>query len=157
MSLTDSLKKFANEALNVGKDIAEQGKVALDNVGDKSKGLLEQGKLAMDNQKQAQAIADAQAEIGKYVAENNLLGEDEFIVNQMAIIAAAQEAQEKNNARISELKAPRVKAEPEEPIVEPVAEPEAPVVHVCTLRYCPKCGAQVRTDAKFCHACGTEL
>ena len=154
MSLTDSLKKFANEALNVGKDIAEQGKVALDNVGDKSKGLLEQTKLSMDNQKQAQAILDAQAEIGKYVAENNLLGEDEFIVNQMAIIAEAQEAQEKNNARISELKAPKVKAEPEEPIVEPVEEK---FVHVCTLRYCPKCGAQVRTDAKFCQACGTEL
>ena len=154
MSLTDSLKKFANEALNVGKDIAEQGKVALDNVGDKSKGLLEQTKLSMDNQKQAQAILDAQAEIGKYVAENNLLGEDEFIVSQMAIIAAAQEAQEKNNARISELKAPKAKAEPEEPIVEPVEEK---FVHVCTLRCCPKCGAQVRTDAKFCQACGTEL
>ena len=154
MSLADSLKKIANEALNVGKDIAEQGKVALDNVGDKSKGLLEQAKLAADNQKQAQIILDAQAEIGKYVAENNLLGEDEFIVNQMAAIAAAQEAQEKNNARISELKAPKEKAEPEEPIVEPVEEK---FVHVCTIRTCPKCGAQVRTDAKFCQACGTEL
>ena len=155
MSLTDSLKKFANEALNMGKDIAEQSKSAFDAATDKGKDLFEQAKLSADNQKQAQAIADAEAEIGKYVAENNLLGEDEFIVNQMAIIAAAQEAVEKNNARISELKAPKAKAEPEEPIVEPAVEEK--FVHVCTLRYCPKCGAQVRTDAKFCQACGAEL
>ena len=71
-----------------------------------------------------------------------------------AIIAAAQEAQEKNNARISELKTPKAKDEPEEPIVEPVEEK---FVHVCTLRYCPKCGAQVRTDAQFCQACGEKL
>lgn len=154
MSLTDSLKKIANEALNMGKDIAEQSKSAFDAATDKGKDLLEQAKLSADNQKQAQAILDAQAEIGKYVAENNLLGEDEFIVNQMAVIAAAQEAQEKNNARISELKAPKTKAEPEEPIVEPVEEK---FVHECVLRYCPKCGAQVRTDAKFCQACGAEL
>ena len=154
MSLADSLKKIKNEAVSMGKDLAEQGKVAFDAAADKSKGLFEQSKLAMDNQKQAQAIADAQAEIGKYVAENNLLAEDEFIVNQMAIIAAAQEAQEKNNARISELKAPKAKAEPEEPIVEPVEEK---FVHECVLRYCPKCGAQVRTDAKFCQACGAAL
>lgn len=154
MSLADSLKKIANEAVNMGKDFAEQGRSVLDSATDKGKGLLEQSKLSMDNQKQAQAIADAQAVIGKYVAENNLLADDAFVLEQMAIIAAAQEAQEKNNARISELKAPKAKPEAEEPIVEPVEEK---FVHVCTLRYCPKCGVQVRTDAKFCHACGAAL
>ena len=153
MSIKDSLKKFTNEAVNMGKDLAEQGKSVLDTATDKSKGLLEQSKLSMDNQKQAQAISEAQAAIGRYVSENNLLADDEFILTQMSVIAAAQEAQEKNNARISELKAPR-KAEAEEPVIEVVEEK---AVHVCTLRYCPKCGEQIRNDAKFCHACGTEL
>ena len=30
-------------------------------------------------------------------------------------------------------------------------------VHVCEPRFCPKCGAQVRTDAVFCQACGIKL
>lgn len=155
MSLKDSLKKFTNEAVNVGKDLAEQGKLALDSAAEKSKGLAEQGKLALDNQKQQQTIEEAKAKIGAYVADNSLFSEDEFVTEQMSVIAAAQEAIEKNAARIAELKAPKAKAEAEEPIVERAAEP-APA-HVCTLRFCPKCGAQVRTDAVFCQACGVKL
>lgn len=155
MSFKDSWKKLTNEAVSVGKDLAEQSKLALDSAAEKSKGLAEQGKLALDNQKQQQAIEEAKAKIGAYVAESNLFSEDEFVTEQMAVIAAAQEAMEKNAARIAELKAPKVKPEPEEPIVERVVEP-APA-HVCTLRFCSKCGAQVRTDAVFCQACGNKL
>ena len=159
MSLTESLKKIAAGAAEKGKDLAEQGKKAMDSVVDKGKDLAEQGKLNMENQKQAQAIAEAQARIGAYVAENNLLAEDEFVLGQMSVIAAAQEVQEKNNARIAELKAAEKK---EEKAVEKAAEEccckeEAEEVHVCEPRFCSKCGAQVRTDAEFCQSCGAKL
>ena len=160
MSLSDSLKKIAASAAEKGKDLAEQGKKAMDSAVDKGKGLAEQGKLSLENQKQAQVIADAQAQIGAYVAENNLLADDEFVLGQMSVIAAAQEVQEKNNARIAELKAAAEKKE--EKVAEKAAEAccckEADEnVHVCEPRFCPKCGAQVRTDAEFCQACGTKL
>ncbi len=160
MSLTESLKKIAAGAAEKGKDLAEQGKKAMDNAVDKGKGLAEQGKLSLENQKQAQVIAEAQTQIGAYVAENNLLADDEFVLGQMSVIAAAQEVQEKNNARIAELKAAAEKKE--EKVAEKAAEEccckEADEnVHVCEPRFCPKCGAQVRTDAEFCQACGTKL
>ena len=160
MSLTESLKKIAAGAAEKGKDLAEQGKKAMDNAVDKGKGLAEQGKLSLENQKQAQVIAEAQTQIGAYVAENNLLADDEFVLGQMSVIAAAQEVQEKNNARIAELKATAEKKE--EKVAEKAAEEccckEADEnVHVCEPRFCPKCGAQVRTDAEFCQACGTKL
>lgn len=156
MSISDSWKKLKSEAASMGKDLAEQGRLAFDTAAEKGKGLAEQGRLALENQKQQQAIDDAKVAIGKYVAESNLLLDDEFITNQMSVIAAAQELIEKNNARIAELKAPKAKEEPEEKSA-PVAEPEAAPVHTCTLRFCPACGAQVRTDALFCQACGTKL
>ena len=159
MSLTESLKKIAAGAAEKGKDLAEQGKLALDSAVDKGKGLAEQGKLALENQKQAQVIAEAQAQIGAYVAENNLLAEDEFVLGQMSVIAAAQEVQEKNNARIAELKTPEKPAEePEEKAEEKCCCcEEEREIHVCEPRTCPKCGAQVRTDAVFCQACGIKL
>ena len=76
MSLTESWKKIKAGAA----DLAEQSKQALDTAVEKSKGLAEQGKLSLENQKQAQVIADAQAQIGAYVSENNLLAEDEFVL-----------------------------------------------------------------------------
>ncbi len=160
MSLTDSLKKIAAGAVEKGKDLAEQGKQVMDKTVEKGKGLAEQGKLSLENQKQAQVIAEAQAQIGAYVAENNLLADDEFVLGQMSVIAAAQEIQEKNNARIAELKTAEKKAEE---VAEKAAEKaeacccEEKEVHVCEPRFCPKCGAQVRTDAEFCQACGTKL
>lgn len=154
MSIKDSLKKFTNEAVSMGKDLAEQGRQAFDTAAEKGKGLAEQGKLVLDNQKQQQIIEEAQAKIGAYVSENSLLTEDEFVTEQLSVIAAAQETVEKNAARISELKAPKAKPEPEEADVE---EAEAAPAHVCTLRFCSKCGAQVRTDAAFCHVCGARL
>ena len=157
MSLTESLKKIAAGAAEKGKDLAEQGKQALDTAVDKGKGLAEQGKLALENQKQAQAIADAQAQIGAYVAENNLLADDEFVLSQMSVIAAAQEIQEKNNARIAELKAVEKKEEKAEEKTERSCCCESEEVHVCEPRFCPKCGAQVRTDAVFCQVCGVKL
>ena len=164
MSLTESLKKIAAGAAEKGKDLAEQGKKAMDNAVDKGKGLAEQGKLSLENQKQAQVIAEAQTQIGAYVAENNLLADDEFVLGQMSVIAAAQEVQEKNNARIAEMKAALEKKEEkvEEKVVEKAAEEccckaENEEVHVCEPRFCPKCGAQVRTDAEFCQSCGTKL
>ncbi len=161
MSLTESLKKIAAGAAEKGKDLAEQGKLALDTAVDKGKSLAEQGKLALENQKQAQAIADAQAQIGAYVAENNLLADDEFVLSQMSVIAAAQEIQEKNNARIAELKAVEKKEEKAEEKAEEKTERscccESEEVHVCEPRFCPKCGAQVRTDAVFCQFCGVKL
>lgn len=158
MSLTESLKKIAAGAAEKGKDLAEQGKQALDTAVDKGKGLAEQGKLALENQKQAQVIAEAQAQIGAYVSENNLLAEDEFVLGQMSVIAAAQEVQEKNNARIAELKAAEKK--PEKTVEKTAGEcccEEKSEVHVCEPRFCPKCGAQVRTDAVFCQTCGVKL
>ena len=144
MSLSDSLKKIAASAAEKSKDLAEQGKKAMDNAADKAKDLAEQRKLTVENQKQDQVIAEAKAQIGAYVVDNNLLANDEFVLGQMSVIAAAQEVQEKNNARIAELKAAEVCACEEEP-------------HVCEPRFCPKCGAQVRTDAEFCQSCGTKL
>ena len=153
MSLSDSLKKIAASAAETGTELAEQSKQALDSAVEKSKGLAEQGKLAVENQKQAQVIADAQAQIGAYVSENNLLAEDEFVLGQMSVIAAAQEIVDKNNARIAELKAEEKKAEePEERCCCEKSE-----AHVCEERFCPKCGAQVRTDAVYCQACGAKL
>ena len=156
MSLTESWKKIKAGAA----DLAEQSKQALDTAVEKSKGLAEQGKLSMENQKQAQIIADAQAQIGAYVSENNLLADDEFVLGQMSVIAAAQEIQEKNNARIAEIKnaekekAEKAEKEAAERAAECCCEPE---IHECVMRYCPKCGAQVRTDAVYCQACGAKL
>ncbi len=153
MSLTESWKKIKAGAA----DLAGQSKQVLDTAVEKSKGLAEQGKLSLENQKQAQIIADAQAQIGAYVSENNLLADDEFVLGQMSVIAAAQEIQEKNNARIAEIKnAEKEKAAKEaaERSAECCCEPE---VHECVMRYCPKCGAQVRTDAVYCQACGAKL
>ena len=156
MSLTDSLKKIAAGAAEKGKDLAEQSKKAMDNAAEKAKNLAEQGKLAAENQKQESVIKEAKNQIGAYVAENNLLAEDEFVLGQMSVIAAAQEVQEKNNARIAELKAAAEKP------AEKAAEPEdrcccKEEAHQCELRFCPKCGAQVRTDAVYCQACGAKL
>ena len=92
MSLTDSLKKIAAGAAEKGKDLAEQSKKAMDNAAEKAKNLAEQGKLAAENQKQESVIKEAKNQIGAYVAENNLLAEDEFVLGQMSVIAAAQEA-----------------------------------------------------------------
>ena len=151
MSLTESWKKIKAGAA----DLAEQSKQALDTAVEKSKGLAEQGKLAVENQKQAQVIADAQAQIGAYVSENNLLAEDEFVLGQMSVIAAAQEIVDRNTARIAELKAEAEK-KPEEP-EERCCCCEKSEAHVCEERFCPKCGAQVRTDAVYCQACGAKL
>ena len=140
MSLSDSLKKLKEEALVKGKDIAEQGKSALDSAVEKGKGLAEQGKLNMENQKQAQIIAEAKQQIGAYVVENNLLADDEFVLGQLSVIAAAQEVQEANNARIGELKAG--------------AEPPAPEA---SRHFCPQCGAPAPAGAAFCTACGAKL
>ena len=156
MSLTESWKKIKAGAA----DLAEQSKQALDTAVEKSKGLAEQGKLSLENQKQAQVIADAQAQIGAYVSENNLLAEDEFVLGQMSVIAAAQEIVDKNNARIADLKAAVEK--PAEKAAEEKADERCccckeEEAHQCELRYCPKCGAQVRTDAVYCQACGAKL
>ena len=154
MSLTESWKKIKAGAA----DLAEQSKQALDTAVEKSKGLAEQGKLSLENQKQAQVIADAQAQIGAYVSENNLLAEDEFVLGQMSVIAAAQEIVDKNNARIADLKAAAEK--PAEKAAEKAEERcccKEEEAHRCELRFCPKCGAQVRTDAVYCQACGVKL
>ena len=157
MSLTDSLKKIAAGAAEKGKDLAEQSKKAMDNAAEKAKNLAEQGKLAAENQKQESVIKEAKNQIGAYVADNNLLAEDEFVLGQMSVIAAAQEVQEKNNARIAELKAASEKKEEkvEEKAAECCCEDED--AHVCEPRFCPSCGAQVRNDAAFCQACGAKL
>ena len=157
MSLTDSLKKIAAGAAEKGKDLAEQSKKAMDNAAEKAKNLAEQGKLAAENQKQESVIKEAKNQIGAYVAENNLLAEDEFVLGQMSVIAAAQEVQEKNNARIAELKAASEKKE--EKVEEKAAECccDSEDAHVCEPRFCPSCGAQVRNDAAFCQACGAKL
>lgn len=39
----------------------------------------------------------------------------------------------------------------------PAAAPEAPARPNHTVRYCPKCGAQLPADAKFCSVCGEKL
>ena len=150
MSLTDSLKKIAAGAAEKGKDLAEQSKKAMDNAAEKAK-------LAAENQTQESVIKEAKNQIGAYVAENNLLAEDEFVLGQMSVIAAAQEVQEKNNARIAELKAASEKKE--EKVEEKAAECccESEDAHVCEPRFCPSCGAQVRNDAAFCQACGAKL
>ena len=105
MSLSESLKKFAASAAEKGKDLAEQGKKAMDDAADKAKDMAEQRKLTAEIQKQAQIIMEAKSQIGAYVVDNNLLDGDEFVLGQLSVIAAAQEVQEKNNARIAELKA----------------------------------------------------
>ena len=163
MSLSDSLKKFAAGAAEKGKDLAEQSKKAMDNAADKAKDLAEQLKLTAEIQKQAQVITEAKTQIGAYVVDNNLLNGDEFVLGQLSVIAAAQEIQEKNNARIAELKAAAEEKKAER-AAEKAAEravAAAPVAaeesHVCEARFCPKCGAQVRTDAEFCQSCGNKL
>lgn len=160
MSLSETLKKVAAGAVEKSRDLAEQSRSALDSAMEKGKGLAEQGKLSLENQKQAQAIADAQKQIGVYVSENGLLADDEFVLNQMSVIAAAQEIVEKNNDRINALKSTEKKPEADETAEAAVeftrSVPETSA-HVCELRFCPRCGAQVRTDAAFCQACGTKL
>ena len=140
MSFADKLKKLTNDAVEKGK------------------GLAEQGKLSLDNQKQLDAIKHAQQLIGAYVAENNLLADDEYIMSQLSAIAAANEIMEKNSARISELKA--AGAAVAEEAADVVSEAEAAVEEVketVQWAFCPECGKEVEPGARFCPACGKPL
>ena len=140
MSLADKLKKLTNDAVEKGK------------------GLAEQGKLSLENQKQLDAIKHAQQLIGAYVAENNLLVDDEYIMSQLSAIAAANEVMEKNSSRISELKAAGAAAA--EQAADAVSEAEAVVEkaeEVVQRAFCPECGKEVEPGARFCPACGKPL
>ncbi len=144
MSFADKLKKFTNDAVEKGK------------------GLAEQGKLSLDNQKQLDAIKHAQQLIGAYVAENNLLAEDEYIMSQLSAIAAANEIMEKNSSRIAELKAAGAAAaeEASDAIDDVVSEAEAAVEKVeetVQRAFCPECGKEVEPGARFCPSCGKPL
>ena len=143
MSFADKLKKFTNDAVEKGK------------------GLAEQGKLSLDNQKQLDAIKHAQQLIGAYVAENNLLAEDEYIMSQLSAIAAANEIMEKNSSRIAELKAAGAAAEEAaDAIDDVVSEAEAAVEKVeetVQRAFCPECGKEVEPGARFCPSCGKPL
>lgn len=144
MSFADKLKKFTNDAVEKGK------------------GLAEQGKLSLDNQKQLDAIKHAQQLIGAYVAENNLLAEDEYIMSQLSAIAAANEIMEKNSSRIAELKAAGAAAAEEASyaIDDVVSEAEAAVEKVeetVQRAFCPECGKEVEPGARFCPSCGKPL
>lgn len=140
MSFTDKLKKFTNDAVEKGK------------------GLAEQGKLSLENQKQLDAIKHAQQLIGVYVAENNLLAEDEYVMSQLSAIAAANEIMEKNNNRINELKTAGAAAA--EQAAEAVNEAEAAVEKVeesVQRAFCTECGKEVEPGARFCPSCGKPL
>jgi Predicted amidophosphoribosyltransferases len=144
MSFADKLKKFTNDAVEKGK------------------GLAEQGKLSLDNQKQLDAIKHAQQLIGAYVAENNLLAEDEYIMSQLSAIAAANEIMEKNSSRIAELKAAGAAAaeEASDAIDDVVSEAEAAVEKVeetVQRAFCPECGKEVEPGTRFCPSCGKPL
>jgi len=154
MSFTDKLKKFTNDAVEKGK------------------GLAEQGKLSIDNQKQLDAIKHAQQLIGAYVAENNLLADDEYVLSQLSAIAAANEIMEKNSSRIAELKTGPAAEEAAETVEETVEEVvkaaeetvEAVEKECCCEKeaaapraFCPDCGKEVEPDARFCPACGKPL
>lgn len=144
MSFADKLKKFTNDAVEKGK------------------GLAEQGKLSLDNQKQLDAIKHAQQLIGAYVAENNLLAEDEYIISQLSAIAAANEIIEKNSSRISELKAAGAAAAEEaaDTLDEVIDEAEAAakkVEETVQRAFCPECGKEVDPGARFCPSCGKPL
>ena len=137
MSLADKLKKFTNDAVEKGK------------------GLAEQGKLSLENQKQTDAIKHAQQLIGAYVAENNLLADDEFIMSQLSAIAAANEIIEKNNGRIADLKAAATAVEEE---VKETAEEACECAQDTVQRaFCPECGKEVEPGTRFCPACGKQL
>ena len=140
MSFTDKLKKFTNDAVEKGK------------------GLAEQGKLSLENQKQLDAIKHAQQLIGVYVAENNLLAEDEYVMSQLSAIAAANEIMEKNNNRINELKTAGAAAA--EQAAEAVNEAEAAVEKIeesVQRAFCTECGKEVEPGARFCPSCGKPL
>lgn len=144
MSFADKLKKFTNDAVEKGK------------------GLAEQGKLSLDNQKQLDAIKHAQQLIGAYVAENNLLAEDEYIISQLSAIAAANEIIEKNSSRISELKAAGAAAAEEaaDTLDEVIDEADAAakkVEEAVQRAFCPECGKEVDPGARFCPSCGKPL
>ena len=140
MSFADKLKKLTNDAVEKGK------------------GLAEQGKLSLENQKQLDAIKHAQQLIGAYVAENNLLAEDEYIMSQLSAIAAANEIMEKNSSRISELKTAGAAAA--EQVEEAVSEAESAVEKVeetVQRAFCPDCGKEVDPGSRFCPSCGKPL
>ena len=144
MSFADKLKKFTNDAVEKGK------------------GLAEQGKLSLENQKQLDAIKHAQQLIGAYVAENNLLAEDEYVVSQLSAIAAANEIMEKNSSRIAELKAAGAAAaeQAEDAIDEAISEAESAAKSVeepVQRAFCPECGKEVDPGSRFCPSCGKPL
>lgn len=144
MSFADKLKKFTNDAVEKGK------------------GLAEQGKLSLDNQKQLDAIKHAQQLIGAYVAENNLLAEDEYIISQLSAIAAANEIIEKNSSRISELKAAGAAAAEEaadtlDEVIDEVDAAAKKVEEAVQRAFCPECGKEVDPGARFCPSCGKPL
>ena len=140
MSFTDKLKKFTNDAVEKGK------------------GLAEQGKLTLENQKQLDAIKHAQQLIGAYVAENNLLADDEYVMSQLSAIAAANEVIEKNTGRISEIKSAAGAAEETVEAAAETAEEACECVKENVQRaFCPDCGKEVEPGTRFCPACGKQL
>lgn len=140
----DKLKSLANNAVDFGKDMAGKGK-----------DLAEQGKLALANQKQQEMIRQAHEQIGAYVAENNLLSEDDTVAQQLAVISEANEAIAKNNARIAELKNG---ASDSSAAADADFVPDADISRAApAFKFCPACGKQVDVDAKFCPVCGKPL
>ena len=77
-------------------------------------------------------------------------GDDETCQNNMCVSSTGptcEVSEEKKAERAAEKAMEKAAA-------EPVAAEDS---HVCEPRFCPNCGAQVRTDAEFCQSCGTKL
>lgn len=96
----------------------------------KSKEMAEVTRLNMEINTLEQNMKDIHMKIGEYVAENELLGEDETIRKYLEEIKKAKEELEKNQEKIKEVR---------------------------NINICSNCGAEVARTSKFCDMCGTEI